>query len=59
MNVKEDYLLAIAVMILRAYNVFSPVFQLDPVDDEGVIVTVVPFHKFNRLPQFLVIVRPS
>lgn len=59
LHVKEDDLFAIAIMVLCAYNILSPVFQLNPVDDEGVIVTVVPFHKFDRLSQFLVIVRPT
>lgn len=47
--IKEDNLLAIAVMILRAYDVLSSVFQLNSVDDEGVIVVVIPFHEFHGL----------
>lgn len=47
--IKEDNLLAIAIVILRAYDVLSSIFQLNSVDDEGVIVVVVPFHEFHGL----------
>lgn len=47
--IKEDNLLAISIVILRAYDVLSSVFQLNSIDDEGIIVTVVPFHEFDGL----------
>lgn len=48
--IKENDFLTIAVMILRAYNVLSSVFQFDSVNNEGVIVAVVPLHEFDGLP---------
>lgn len=47
--IKEDNFLAIAIMVLRTYDIFSSVFQFDPVDDEGVIVAVISLHEFHRL----------
>jgi len=56
--VKEHDLLAIAVMILCTYDVFSSIFQLDPIDDKDIIVAMIPLHKLDGLPQLLIVVRP-
>lgn len=48
--IKEDDFFTVAIMIFRAYNVLSSIFQLNSVNNKGVIVTMVSLHKFNRLP---------
>lgn len=47
--IKENNLLAIAIVILSAYDILSSIFQLNSVDDEGIIVAMISFHEFDRL----------
>lgn len=47
--IKEDNFLTIAIVILRAYDIFSSVFQFNSIDNEGIIIAVVSFHEFDGL----------
>ena len=46
-------------MVLGADDVLSPVVQLAPVDDEGVVVARVPLHVLDALLELLVVVEPG
>ena len=58
LNIEEDNLFGYSVMILGPDDELAPVGHLDPVDDEGVVVSDVPLHVLDALLELNVAVVP-
>ena len=58
LNIEEDNLFGYSVMILGPDDELAPVGHLDPVDDEGVVVSDVPLHVLDALLELDVAVVP-
>ena len=59
LDVEEDGFLSHAVVVLRMDDELSPVVHLASVDDEGVVVSDVPLHVLDGLPQLDIVVVPG
>lgn len=59
MYVEEDNFFPVSVVVLRSDDVLSSVFQLNPVDDEAVVVLCVSLHELDTLSKLLVVVEPG
>ena len=56
--VEEDDLLGDAVVVFGPDDELAPVRDFDAVDDESVVVSDVPLHVLDALPQLHVVVVP-
>ena len=59
LNIKENWFLGNAIVILCPDNEFSPVGNLGAVDDEGVVVADILFHELDALFELDVVVIPG
>ena len=59
LNIEEHGFLGHAVVILGPYDELSTIGNLDPVDDEGVVVADVPLHELDALLELDVVMVPG